>query len=262
MIKKKKEVDIKLYATMENAHKCLDNADRLFNDALKTSPPTKFALLELAVEELSKGIVLIFNMTDKLHNNELRELLPYELREGLAQELQEKKVMDFLENPDLLDHKEKINVLKKLFDSILSFYKNPNYRIIFEHIFQIIPKEISLVNVKGPTEVGSSEILKNLKIDNWEKVKERAFYVDFEGQRVVVPEEQDFEAYFSEIFKVFVIIRTALSLYTSLGEGRTIKDMFSDGKTLLGPLYDIIKTGQNKMKELKTGNSNESIRGS
>jgi hypothetical protein len=261
MSKKKKEVDLKLYATIENAHKCLDNADRLFNDALKTSPPTEVALLELAVEELSKGIVLIFNMTDKLQNNELKELVPYEWPKDLLQQLQEKEVMDFLKPRDLSNHNEKLNVLKKLFDSILSFYQNPSYRTIFEPIFQIIPKEISLVNVKGPTEVDISEILKNLKNDNWEKVKECAFYVDFEDQRVIVPVEQDFKVYFSEIFKVFVIIRTALSLYTSLGEGRTIKDMLSDQKTLLGPLYDIIETGRNKMKELKTGNFDESMRG-
>ena len=45
-------------ATFENAKKCLENAERLYDDSKLVSNPTKLALMEIAIEELAKGLIL------------------------------------------------------------------------------------------------------------------------------------------------------------------------------------------------------------
>lgn len=58
MSDKNKGTDKIEYATLENAQECIDNAYRIYKDALKTTTPTKAALIEIGIEELAKGLII------------------------------------------------------------------------------------------------------------------------------------------------------------------------------------------------------------
>ena len=113
----RKEFDIKPYASIENASKCFDNADRLLDDAFKTSLPTRVALMELGIEELSKGLIILLNIdkppekpsVEKLMGNvDLQDKLWIQWHEEFTDKIS-------IQNINLYDHKEKLKAIKLLF---------------------------------------------------------------------------------------------------------------------------------------------------
>lgn len=235
--------DFKQYYNVENARKCLRNADRLLIDALKTSLPTNVALLEISTEELSKGLVLILNIHDKQKKIDFKMLLKSPLSDDFSQQFSElPETMKSIKNPNLYNHREKINVIKGLFDFALKNYEILYNIVNIEQVIKIISNRKNLENDNMlMKQEDFTQTIKSLRIGEWEKVKQQAMYVDFEGGIAIAPEERDLEVYFGDILKIFIIFRIILVLYISQYEEKGIDDILSDLKTILGPIYDIMK---------------------
>lgn len=250
---KVKRFDIKSYASVENAKKCLDNADRLLIDASKTSSPTRVALLELGVEEYSKGLIILLNADEQHENIDIREFLTnMRLQDSLRPQCVEQfKTITSIKTLNPYNHREKLKAIKLLFDFASGCYQILFGAINIEQITQSL-NGMNFGTFNIPTSTGLLETIKNIKICEWEEVKERALYVNFEDGEAIAPEKQDLKVYLNEILKVFIIARFILFSYLNLYEGKDFKAMFRDPKTLLGPFYDIIganaKEGQHKVK--------------
>lgn len=249
----RKEFDIKPYASIENASKCFDNADRLLDDAFKTSLPTRVALMELGIEELSKGLIVLFNVDEPRENASLEKLMGnVELPDNLwSQWIEDYKTKNPIENLNPYNHKDKLKVIQVLFDFALHFGKfilNPN---TIKSIEQLLDRRI-FGNFILPDFNEISDAIKNINIDEWDKMKEKALYVNFENGNTISPEKIDFKAYTYDIFKVAFISRLLLLAYLVTYEGKGLNTIFSNKRTLLGPFNNLIKTdngrGRSKRK--------------
>lgn len=72
VISKKAKVTImgKINITLEGLQLCFQNSERLYLDSKEVSVPTKMALLELSLEEISKTLALTYAYEDRLFENE------------------------------------------------------------------------------------------------------------------------------------------------------------------------------------------------
>lgn len=240
-MKRQKGFDIKLYASIENAKKCLENADRLLGDALKTSLPTRVALLELGIEEISKGLIILFNMDLQHKNSDIQDfIMDTELPDNLKQQcLEEIETITSIKNLNPYDHGEKLKALKSLFDFVSRCYP---VLIDFVYIGQLsqLLNGMNIGNIDIPITTDLLEKIKNIKVSKWDRVKEDSLYVNLENGNAIPPEKRDLKAYSSDILMVFIVARSVLSIYLLLYEDKDLKAIFSNPKAILGPFYDII----------------------
>ena len=115
-----KDLDSMQYATLENVDKCIDNAFRLYDDASKTSVPTKAALIELGIEELVKGLLITFK-TPEFQKVSLAETSNFHKNfseqewKDFIEPFQSSKISDFTNR----DHKKRLDTIQFLLDSVI-----------------------------------------------------------------------------------------------------------------------------------------------
>ena len=121
-----KDFDSAKYATIENAKKCIDNAERLYDDASKTSPPTKAALIELSIEELAKALLVLYK-TPEFENSLLKaefvdagKIINNLEGTDFIKTLDEFKIADFTTRV----HEKKLNFIQSIVKLAQEFYIN------------------------------------------------------------------------------------------------------------------------------------------
>lgn len=225
-------------ATVENAKKCLDNAVRLYIDSKKVSSPSGQALLEIAIEELAKGIILITNAKPQGKS----EILENVLGEKNLNKLKESEKEDFIEgikimfSPDinLHNHRDKLKVIQDVIN------------LVWVRFRSILPYVQDSTLKKDLTTIFGNETMdmphdppnpfKDIDILALDKIKMSGLYVDYKDGKVISPKDVNFDMAdkLNELF-VFLYLSLRFTIKESLGTH------YKDQRDILGPLHSVIK---------------------
>ena len=240
MTDKDVDSDSMQYATLENVNKCIDNAFRLYDDASKVSTPTKAALLELGIEELTKGLLIIFKTPEFKKLAMLQSLgndknFIQQNGNNFIWSSQQFKISDF----KVRDHKKRLEMIQFILDGIKELYNNNKGYLqpLLDRVTQNYGK-FSPVPVGDPKKALDTEIslLSYMDIKKLYKIKEQGFYVDFDNGKVVEPKNVEFQL--DGIQRVFNIVYGALNNLINSFNGFSLSSSKSDIKKALGKLYD------------------------
>jgi hypothetical protein len=245
-----KDSDTTKYATIENAQKCVDNAGRLYEDALKTSPPTQAALIELSIEELAKALLVLYK-TPEFENSLLKVKFVHAAK--IVSDLNETDFIKTLDAFKISDfktrvHEKKLNFIQSIVKLSQQFYENefpdlnPLIKIYGDNFSQYFPK-----SAKDPIKTTVEEIsnLADSDISDLDEIKKDGFYVNFKDGKVNEPKNMPFQ--FRKLFRVFGFMRILIQTIIILLEGAKmldydpeIKDLVNDPrmKELVNELFD------------------------
>ena len=244
---KEKDSESMQYATLENAQKCVDNAFRLYDDASKTSAPTKAALIELGIEELAKGLLISFK-TPEIKKISLGGILKIDdILKGqsggdFAASLRGHKISDFKTH----NHEKKLNTIQFILDGAGAFYSI--YKDNLAPLYDVLSKTYGGASTE-PHGSDSKKIdeafssLSYMDVGKLYKIKEDGFYVDFERGESISPEERKFNSV--GIIMVFFVLYSTLNLLIRMCSGGELIDIIMDQKAILGRFYDIIYGSKN-----------------
>ncbi len=216
MEKENKNQDINKMATFENAKKCLENAERLYDDSKLVSNPTKLALMEIAIEELAKGLILYIrsepNKTSEFAERAIDDRTIDLLHSGENKGFHEAIYKLTSTNVNLTNHQNKLELLQRTLDVIKSYYD------LMREIFTKNPNTLEIVgSALGKENVEISKDLHgkfpDINAKEMVQIKESGFYVDFRGNKAITPSEANlkdvdkinllFET-FSKILKIVI----------------------------------------------------------
>lgn len=235
MEKKKERLDINKIATGENAKKCLDNAVRLYKDYKKVSSPSGQALLEIAIEELAKGIILITNAKPQGKSEILENVLGEKNLNKLKEEnfIEGIKIM-FSPDINLHNHREKLKVIQDVINlvsmrhgSILPYVQDSTLK---KDLTTIFGNETMDMPYDPPNP------FKDIDILALDKIKMSGLYVDYKDGKVISPKDVNFDMAnkLNELF-IFLYLSLHLTIKESLGTH------YKDQRDILGPLRSFIK---------------------
>jgi len=178
---------------LQDIQLCINNAERLYKDSKSVSNPTKLALIELSLEEISKGWIFCFKYVARNPNSLDFQPFIKKSGKGAIDEIDKKhpdsvkeydklrKILESFKYEDLKNHDLKIDFLIQLkkdlqsWSFISSFI---DYQKIQEYIIRGIIKE----NFDSDKEINSFEdFLNQINEDNLKKLinmKNDALYVD------------------------------------------------------------------------------------
>ncbi|WP_298276401.1 hypothetical protein [Ferroplasma sp.] len=231
----KKYSDSTKYATVENVKKCIDNADRLYEDALKTSLPTRAALIELSIEELAKGFLVLYK-TPEFENSAIKaefvdtdKILDDLERTDFIKTIDEFKIGDFTKH----FHREKLNFIESLVKMSQQFFAA--YKTQMEPLIKVYASNYSQYlskSIVDPMKI-LQEALSNLSgsgISDLDKIKEDGFYVDFKDGKVTEPQNisfpiQNLSSVFSFLRLLAQNIMILLGGWNILEYNTTMKDL-------------------------------------
>ena len=222
--------------SIEDVEKCQKNAIRLYKDALNTSIPTKAALIELGIEELSKGIILLANIPKPNLDPVLKELINLNSDSDLLSSLDSLKKYNF-KKFDMFDHKRKLKIIEDIFKSLGLVY--PQSERITAALLNIMRPTFGTVDDKQTAKF--DDVISDINRFNFRdlyKIKENGFYVNFIGNKVVSPMEQDLKT--EEITGIFSVLYIPLNILVEIYKGTQFTSIFSDAKLILGDLYDLL----------------------
>ena len=214
MEKKKEKLNPNEIATVENAKKCFDNAVRLYKDSKKVSLPSGQALLEIAIEELAKGTILLTNAKPQGKSEILRNVLG----EKNLNKLKESEKEDFIEgikimfSPDinLHNHREKLKVIQDVINlvsmrhgSILPYVQDSTLK---KNITTIFGKEAIDMPPHDPPNP-----FKDIDILALDKIKMSGLYVDYTDGKVISPKDVNFDMA-DKLDELFIFLYVSLHL--------------------------------------------------
>ena len=240
MEKKKEKLNPNEIATVENAKKCFDNAVRLYKDSKKVSLPSGQALLEIAIEELAKGTILLTNAKPQGKSEILRNVLG----EKNLNKLKESEKEDFIEDikimfsPDINmnNHRDKLKVIQDVtnqvwvsYGSILPYVQDSTLK---KNITTIFGKEAIDMPPHDPPNP-----FKDIDILALDKLKMSGLYVDYKEGKVISPKDVNFDMA-DKLDKLFFLLYISLHMTIKVSLGTT---HFKDLRDILGPLYRFIK---------------------
>lgn len=195
-------------ATFKNAKKCLDNAMRLKKDSLKVSMPTKMALIEIAIEELAKGLILYVRaepsktpeFADRVMSDRTMDLFYSSENKGMTDAFSKLTKT----NVKLTDHQNKLELLQKTLDFIKSYFDQINEIANKEgNSFRDIGSALGKENVKISKDLRNK--IPDINAKEMVRIKESGFYVDFRDNKVLTPSEANFKDFdkLNQVFNVF-----------------------------------------------------------
>jgi hypothetical protein len=178
---------------LQDIQLCINNAERLYKDSKSVSNPTRLALIELSLEEISKGWIFYFKYIDRNPNSLDFQSFIKKPDKGDIAEIDKKhpesvkeyeklrEILDSFKNEDLKSHDLKIDFLiqlKKFFQSSYFIFTSIDYQKIHENIIRGITKK----NFDSDKETNSlEEFLNQINEDNLKNLinmKNDALYVD------------------------------------------------------------------------------------
>lgn len=227
------------YATLENAQKCIDNAYRLYHDALTTSDPTKAALIEIGIEELAKGLIIWAKVPKskmKLPDNKYMSDLLSNFGDIDINSLKKYKISDL----NIHSHKKKLEALQGLFHFITFLVKNlKNVDKSMATILAPLLDKMDTSNHEAEKNLNSAvSEFDAIDLKNWDKIKENGFYVDFSGSMAITPERCKYNT--ENLMDVFVVIYFALKYVFKVSNGMNLQDFMISPENMLIELKDMI----------------------
>ena len=233
-----KDTDTTKYATIENAQKCIDNGNRLYGDALKTSPPTQAALIELSIEELAKALLVLYK-TPEFENSLLK--IKFVDAAKIVNDLNETDFIKTLDAFKISDfktrvHEKKLNFIQSIVKLSRQFYitdfpeLDSIIKMYGENFSQYFPK-----SAKDPIKTTVEEIsnLADSDISDLDEIKKDGFYVNFKDGKVNEPKNMSFP--FRKLSRVFIFMRILIQTIIILLEvtkrldyDPEIKDLVND----------------------------------
>jgi hypothetical protein len=242
-LKVNRKKDVELSLNLDDVKKCHENACRLFHDSLRTSKPTSAALLEIGIEELSKGMIVLWKMEMPDISKGLEGVAEFDkLTDDIENKM--KSISGYnLKNFRYDDHKAKLEAIQRIFDTTKEISE-----IINKPLGSLIHPEPLLGNVFKdydttglPLMNDLPEEFKKLDVRKWYKVKESGFYYDLNKKNILSNGEESFQI--KDLLLVFFILHSYLLIYIGLYEGKHIGDLLSSKEPMLGCFYDIIQNG-------------------
>ena len=216
--------------SLDGIQLCILNAERLHVDSHNVSIPTKMALLELGLEEISKawGLLLAFEKQTFDQNPNLIktyfELLHIDLtRYTKAIQKNEPKIKKYLsdmtfklflhpfDKDSFTNHRKKIKFLSKLIWYIknitLPLLKSSQDREKFAK--DILGKYVGKIDLKTADKV-TSEILSinEGELEELVSLKEKGIYVDIEGGTFINPSSRN---YYPDILQNLLVLLISMS---------------------------------------------------
>lgn len=243
------------FATIDIVEKCVDNALRLFKDALNSSPPTQAALLELGIEELSKAMILFLNLPEDTpeRQNFLKTMDAENLLDLISPgNITGEDILAFhrmfeIDSKGLANHRVKLQVIKDIFNYIAQF--SPLIEKLLLSNPALIPP---FVKIEDANKILSGILSKinDITIEKWDQVKERGFYVYPEERRA--PSDEQFDN--KDLRMIFLVMYSALQTFLSYSKGAKFKDWRYD--VILDGVYDLLPPEDfNKIKKMAESGS-------
>ena len=236
------------YTTPENVQKCIDNAFRLYDDALKTSTPTQAALIELGIEELIKGLLVLVKTPEfkKLSSSEISNIKV--ILNGKNNEfikyLQQYKISDFKTRY----HEKKLNTIQFILENAREFYLNNPDKIapLLDIILDILKEYISKSG-EEPVKILDTgfSFLDGIDIKNLYQIKESGFYVDFVNGEVIEPKDVLF--HLDGIRALFCIIYLALNMFLNALDSPNALHSDTDLEKMLDKLFSMLPDCEKKI---------------
>ncbi|MHB1507087.1 MAG: hypothetical protein ACYCUZ_03405 [Cuniculiplasma sp.] len=220
---KKEEIPL----TLEGIQLCLQNAERLFVDSQKVSLPTKVALLELGLEEISKawGLLLSFEKKNLDENPDLIwiffEVMRIDINKydeaiknnenNIKKYFSDNTFKSFMtpfDKNSFSNHIAKIAFLSNL----VNYIKMISRPLIIQSqdretfVRDIIGKFVGEINIKDSDR--TIEDILNIKEDQLLELvsfKEKGFYVDIEGGTLISPSSRTYYPYILEDLLILLI---------------------------------------------------------
>ena len=230
------------YATLENVNKCIDNAFRLYDDASKTSTPTKAALIELGIEELAKGLLITFK-TSEFEKQSLSwslyddSIFTGQKGNNFKESLEQYKIVDFTTHR----HDKKLDLIQFVFKKAEELYSNnkTDLGLIFDIILKYYEQYFQKSN-EGPFNMLDKgfSFLKGINITKLFEKKNDGFYVNFKNGKAIAPKDEPFQI--NELISVFVITYLLLNIILNYLDGFDLTSPKTDLKKLLGKIYDML----------------------
>ena len=236
------------FATIGRVERCMDNALRLYNDALKTSPPTQAALLEIGIEELSKAMILFQNIPKDFPE-----------RQNFLKAIDDKNLLDLkslgnipgedilaffrkfeIDSKGLTNHRAKLHTIQSIFNDITKFHP------LLEKSLQSNPALIPpYVKSEDTNKILCGILLKinDMTIEKWDQIKERGFYVY--PEEGYAPSDEQFNN--KDLRMIFFIMYSALQTLLRYSQGAKFKDWSYD--VILDGVFDLLTPEE--VKEIK-----------
>ena len=246
-----KNSDKKEYATLENVDKCIDNAFRLYDDASKTSVPTKAALIELGIEEMAKGLLITFKTPEFEKQSLFWSLYDDSIFAGqngnnFKESLEQYKIVDFTTHR----HDKKLDIIQFVFKKAEELYSNnkTDLGILFDIILKYYEQYFQKSN-EGPFNMLDKgfSFLKGINITKLFEKKNDGFYVNFKNGKAIAPKDESFQI--NELISVFVVTYLLLNIILNSLDGFDLTSSKTDIKKLLGKIYDMLPDNVKKSLE-------------
>ena len=237
------------YATVENAKKCIDNADRLYDDALKTSPPTKAALIELSIEELAKGLMVLYKTPEfeeiglKADFVDAGKILEDLDGTNFIKTIDDFKIGDFTKR----FHPEKLKFIEAIVKLSQQFFVT--YRTQMEQLINTFGNNFGQYFSKSfaePMKITEEELsnLADSKISDLDDIKNDGFYVNFKDGKVIEPKNVPLS--FKKLSRIFSFMRMLIKNIIILIEGADILDYNPQMKSLVNKLVGTLPSNSSK----------------
>ncbi len=249
MSEKETNSDSIQYATVENAKKCIDNADRLYDDALKTSPPTKAALIELSIEELAKGLMVLYKTPEfeeiglKADFVDAGKILEDLDGTNFIKTIDDFKIGDFTKR----FHPEKLKFIEAIVKLSQQFFVT--YRTQMEQLINTFGNNFGQYFSKSfaePMKITEEELsnLADSKISDLDDIKNDGFYVNFQDGKVIEPKNVPLS--FKKLSRIFSFMRMLIQNIIILIEGADILDYNPQMKSLVNKLVGTLPSNSSK----------------
>lgn len=263
MKKEETKIKIKPQQSIESAIKCLENAGRLFDDAAKVSEPTAIGLIEIAIEEIAKGILLVPKMDENDSRLPLNDPLFKEVFMGnldlveLVRDLNIKKytIIDF----NFRNHKKKLELINTIVEiyfkisPILIDKVDFNFFASYLHSTEnFYTKFENIEDVKKEIFETSSKVL-SAEINNLDYLKQQGFYVDISGESSKAPWENSFDS--TTTLRIFMLCYFLLNLFIQFSRGSNFKTILDDKEKSLGILSKYMDQNLESSKDSGTSNN-------
>ena len=256
MSDKEKDSSLNKYTTLEDAEKCVDNAIRLHNDALKTSMPTRASLMVLSIEELAKSFLVLFT-TQEFRNIYHKD--EFKIVDKILEELDGTDLMTVMDEFEISDfttrvHGKKLDLIESLIRIPQQFYSIEKKELDpkLKKLASTYSERLS-ISVKDPIEITEQTFSNLMDIDSHKlnEIKQNGFYVDFKEGKAIEPAIEPSDLYF--LYDLFNFILSVIGNLINASNGNKIldynpvlKDLFT--KIATKPSYDFNKYTQNNKK--------------
>ena len=217
----------KLSISLEAIQLCILNAERLLDDSQNVRIPTKMALLELGLEEISKAWGLLLTLEKKIFDQNPNLIKTYfelshidftkynnAINEKIAKYFSDTTFESFMtpfDKDSFTNHRKKIEFLSKFIWYIkniaLPLLKLSQNRENFAK--DILGKYVGKINLKTADKVISETLnINEGKLEELVSLKEKGIYVDIEGETFISPSSRN---YYPDILQNLLVLLISMS---------------------------------------------------